>query len=127
MANARSAEGSVAPAAVPETSAGIPAASSRGRALWRRIRLVLAVLTLAVLIVAGVLTRSVTGASRVAASDQSLMFMQRMGPPPTLIALYELLAAATVAIRSSSTGQLISTGLYAGDMSAPATVPGIFD
>jgi hypothetical protein len=90
----------------------------------RRIRLALAVLAVAALAVAGILTRSVSGASGIAASDRSLMFMQRMGPPPFMMPVYSVLAADTVAIRNSSTGQLISTGFYQGDLLKPGTVPG---
>lgn len=125
MASGEPAEGSAAPAPVPHAAADTPS-PSRGRALsWRRIRLVLAVLAVASIVAAGVLTRDVTGAGGIAGSDQSLMLMQRMGPPPAMIGLYELLAADTVAVRNSSTGQLISTGLYAGDVIKPATVPGL--
>jgi hypothetical protein len=92
-----------------------------------RIRLVLVVLAVAGLAAAGVATRSVSGANGISASDRSLTLMQRMGPPPAMIGLYQLLAADTVAIRNSSTGGLISTGLYVGDMLKPATLPGFLD
>jgi len=93
----------------------------------RHIRLALVALVVAMLAVAGVLTRSVTGARGIAAADRPLEFMQRMGPPPTMTSLYQVLAADTVAIRNSSTGQLISTGLYQGDTLKLGTVPGFLD
>jgi hypothetical protein len=86
--------------------------------------LVLGTLAVTMLAVAGILTRSVSGASGIAAADRPLEFMQRMGAPPTMTGLYQLLAADTVAIRNSSTGQLISTGLYQGDVLKLGTVPG---
>jgi hypothetical protein len=88
---------------------------------------VLWALVAATLAVAGLLTRSVSGAGGIAAADRPWEFMQRMGPPPAMISLYQLLAADTVAIRNSPSGQLISTGLYQGDVLKPGTVPGFLD
>jgi hypothetical protein len=50
-----------------------------------------------------------------------------MGPPPAMTGLYQLLAADTVAIRNPSTGQLISTGLYQGDVLRLGTVRSFLD
>jgi hypothetical protein len=116
-----------APDAVPENPADIKAGSRGSLLNGRLIRLVLGALAVATLAVAGILTRSVSGASGIAAADRPLEFMQRMGPPPAMTGLYELLAADTVAIRSSSTGQLISTGLYQGDVLKPGAVPGFLN
>ena len=118
---------SAAPDAVPENSADVAAGSRGSVFIGRRVRLVLGVLAVAMLAVAGVLTRSVSGASSIAAADRSLEFMQRMGPPPAMTGLYQLLAADTVAIRSASTGQLISTGLYQADVLKLGTVPGFLN
>jgi len=129
MASGIPAESSATNAAgsVPKASADDTKATGGPAFTWGRIRLVLVVLTVAGLAVAGVLTRSVSGANGISAGDRSLMLMQRMGPPPEMIGLYQLLAADTVAIRNSSTGGLISTGLYVGDMLKPATLPGFLD
>jgi hypothetical protein len=121
------ASGAAAPDAGPENSADVSARSRASLLSGRRIRLVLGTLVVAMLAIAGILTRSVSGASGIAAADRSLEFMQRMGPPPVLTSLYQLLAADTVAIRNSSTGQLISTGLYQGDVLKLGTVPGFLD
>ncbi len=112
---------------MPENPADV-IAGSHGLALsGRRFRLGLWALVVAILAVAGILTQSVSRASTLAAADRPLEFMQRMGPPPGMISLYRLLAADTVAIRNSSTGQLISTGLYFGDRLKLGTVPGYLD
>jgi hypothetical protein len=116
-----------APDAVPENSADVSAGSGESLLSGRRIRLALGALAVVVLAVAGILTRSVSGASGIAAADRPLEFMQRMGPPPAMTGLYQLLAADTVAIRNPSTGQLISTGLYQGDVLKAGTVPGFLN
>ena len=122
MASAESAEGaeSAAPAADEDARRGSPLSR-------RRMGLGGAALALALVALAGAVTRSVGGASGIVASDQSLLSMQRMGPPPSLIGLYQLLAADTVSISNPSTGRLISTGLYVGSVLKPGTLPSFFD
>jgi hypothetical protein len=87
----------------------------------------MAVLAVTLLVVSGILTRSVAGVSEIIKSDKSLIFMQRMGPPPGFITIYQALAANTVTIRSSRGHRLISTGLYVGDLAEPGAVPSLLE
>jgi hypothetical protein len=68
---------------------------------------------------AGVLTRFSGGSGQLAATDQMLMRMQRMGPPPEWDATYQTLREDTVAIRSFATGRVVATGLFAGTLAIP--------
>ena len=90
-----------------------------------RIKVIVTIFVMASLIAAGVLTRQVTGARELGTFDRSLIFMQRMGAPPTLINLYQALEANTVTIRGARSDRLISTGLYAGDLAQPRELPGL--
>jgi PDZ domain len=69
------------------------------------------------------LTHFAAHSGRLAATDQSLMRMQRMGPPPYLQGAYEQLNSDTVAIRDASTGRVTATGIYTEAISDPARLP----
>jgi PDZ domain len=87
----------------------------------RRLARFCVMLVAVLLASAGVLTHFTGGSGRLAATDQLLMRMQRMGPPPEWEAAYETLRDDTVAVRSFATGQVVATGLFAGTLAIPAS------
>jgi PDZ domain len=90
---------------------------------WKRfIGFAAGAMALAGLLAAGTLTHFRAHPGRIAA-DQSLMRMQRMGPPPNLQAFYEQLNSGTAAIRDPTTGRVVATGIYAASSLELAHLP----
>jgi len=82
------------------------------------------VLAAAGLLAAGALTHFAVRPGLLAATDKSLMLMQRMGPPPALLGAYEELNADTAAIRDPSTGRVVAAGTFIEELNDPAALPG---
>jgi len=75
------------------------------------------------LLAGGVLTHVAVHPAQLAAADQSLMLMQRMGPPPDLLDAYEYLNADTAVIRDPSTNRVIATGVFLEALNDPGALP----
>jgi hypothetical protein len=96
----------------------------RGGGVRRRLgRISAGALACAALVAAGVLTHCCVHPGRLTKADQSPMRMQRMGPPSYLQAAYEQLSRGAVAIRDSSTGRVVATGIYAASSLELARLP----
>jgi hypothetical protein len=90
---------------------------------WRMARGIAAVLAAAFVLAGGVLTHFAVHPGQLAATDGSLMLMQRMGPPPDLLDAYEDLNADTAVIRDRSTGRVVATGVFLEALNDPAALP----
>jgi membrane-associated protease RseP (regulator of RpoE activity) len=86
-------------------------------------RILAALVTASGLLATGLLTHFAVHPDRLATIDKPLMLMQRMGPPPALQDAYEELSSDTAAIKSLSTGRVITTAVYAESLMNPAALP----
>lgn len=87
------------------------------------VRIIAGAVAAAGLLAGGVLTHVAVHPGQLATADQSLMLMQRMGPPPDLLDAYEDLNADTAVIRDRSTGRVIAAGVFLEALNDPAALP----
>jgi hypothetical protein len=105
-------------------------AADRNAGTWRprrrrTVRRLAGVLAVGGLLAAGTLTHFAVRPGHLASADESLMQMQRMGPPPRLAGAYQELNADTVVIRDRRSGRVAGTGMYAELLTNPAALPGL--
>jgi hypothetical protein len=87
------------------------------------VRSIAAALAAAGLLAGGVLTHVAVHPGQLAEEDQTLMLMQRMGPPPDLLDAYEDLNADTAVIKDRATGRVIAAGVFLEALNDPAALP----